>query len=62
MAARLKSGRSSVGRAPALQAGGPEFESIRLHCEISSKFHVGIISNLSKGFGLKYFIIKVEGL
>ena len=26
-------GRSSVGRAPALQAGGQEFESLRLHCE-----------------------------
>ena len=25
-------GRSSVGRAPALQAGGQEFESLRLHC------------------------------
>ena len=26
-------GRSSVGRAPALQAGGREFESLRLHAE-----------------------------
>ena len=26
-------GRSSVGRAPALQAGGHEFESRRLHSE-----------------------------
>ena len=26
-------GRSSVGRAPALQAGGREFESLRLHTE-----------------------------
>ncbi len=26
-----KRGRSSVGRAPALQAGGQEFESLRLH-------------------------------
>ena len=31
VAARLKRGRSSVGRAPALQAGGQEFESLRLH-------------------------------
>ena len=31
VAARLKWGRSSVGRAPALQAGGQEFESLRLH-------------------------------
>ena len=29
--ARLKWGCSSVGRAPALQAGGQEFESLRLH-------------------------------
>ena len=28
---RKKWGRSSVGRAPALQAGGQEFESLRLH-------------------------------
>ena len=27
----MKWGRSSVGRAPALQAGGQEFESLRLH-------------------------------
>ena len=26
-------GYSSVGRAPALQAGGQEFESLRLHCD-----------------------------
>ena len=29
-------GRSSVGRAPALQAGGQEFESLRLHCRGNS--------------------------
>ena len=33
VAAGLKWGYSSVGRAPALQAGGQEFESLRLHCE-----------------------------
>ena len=27
-----KRGLSSVGRAPALQAGGREFESLSLHC------------------------------
>ena len=27
----IQRGRSSVGRAPALQAGGQEFESLRLH-------------------------------
>lgn len=31
VAAGLIWGRSSVGRAPALQAGGQEFESLRLH-------------------------------
>ena len=30
---KKKWGRSSVGRAPALQAGGQEFESLRLHYE-----------------------------
>ncbi len=30
-------GRSSVGRAPALQAGGQEFESLRLHCTAGKK-------------------------
>ena len=30
-------GRSSVGRAPALQAGGQEFESLRLHPSIFYK-------------------------
>ena len=34
MAARLKWGCSSVGRAPALQAGGHEFESHHLHSEV----------------------------
>ena len=31
VAASFKRGRSSVGRAPALQAGGQEFESLHLH-------------------------------
>ena len=29
---KKKRGCSSVGRAPALQAGGQEFESLHLHC------------------------------
>ena len=33
VAARMIWGCSSVGRAPALQAGGREFESLRLHPE-----------------------------
>ena len=32
-------GRSSVGRAPALQAGGQEFESLRLHCTAQRGVH-----------------------
>ena len=35
VAASFKRGRSSVGRAPALQAGGREFESLHLHSEAS---------------------------
>ena len=34
--ARLKWGCSSVGRAPALQAGGQGFESLHLHCVCST--------------------------
>ena len=39
-------GRSSVGRAPALQAGGQEFESLRLHCE--QKFTVNNLNFFKK--------------
>ena len=31
-------GRSSVGRAPALQAGGQEFESLHLHSKFCKNF------------------------
>ena len=43
---QLKRGRSAVGRALALQAGGQEFESLRLHCE--RKFTVNNLSFLKK--------------
>ena len=43
---QIKWGRSSVGRAPALQAGGQEFESLRLHCE--RKFTVNNLKFLKK--------------
>ena len=33
VAARFPWGYSSVGRAPALQAGGQEFESLHLHSD-----------------------------
>ena len=39
MAARFKWGRSSVGRAPALQAGGQEFESLHLHSVRKNRFY-----------------------
>ena len=42
----LSWGRSSVGRAPALQAGGQEFESLRLHCE--RKFTVNNLNFFKK--------------
>ncbi len=35
-------GRSSVGRAPALQAGGREFESLRLHFRAKSVREAGL--------------------
>ena len=41
VAARLIWGCSSVGRAPALQAGGQGFESLHLHCEsIDSRLYL----------------------
>ena len=46
VAARMIWGCSSVGRAPALQAGGQEFESLRLHCE--RKFTVNNLKFLKK--------------
>ena len=36
-------GRSSVGRAPALQAGGQEFESLRLHRRCNKTVTIGIV-------------------
>ena len=36
-------GRSSVGRAPALQAGGQEFESLRLHFKNFKKCEIFVI-------------------
>ena len=36
-------GRSSVGRAPALQAGGQEFESLRLHRRCNKTVTVDIV-------------------
>ena len=45
VAARLKWGCSSVGRAPALQAGGQGFESPHLHSE-ASLLKDGLIAQL----------------
>ena len=36
-------GRSSVGRAPALQAGGQEFESLRLHRRCNKTVAIDIV-------------------
>ena len=49
-------GRSSVGRAPALQAGGQEFESLRLHRKILANFALRILKSFSNGF----MILKVR--
>ena len=43
MAAKLQRGRSSVGRAPALQAGGQEFESLRLHRRCNKTVTIDIV-------------------
>ena len=44
--ARLKWGCSSVGRAPALQAGGQEFESLHLHLPSWTIVHDGILMSM----------------
>ena len=43
VAASFKRGRSSVGRAPALQAGGQEFESLRLHRRCNKTVTIDIV-------------------
>ena len=43
VAAKLQRGRSSVGRAPALQAGGQEFESLRLHRRCNKTVTIDIV-------------------
>ena len=48
MAARLKWGCSSVGRAPALQAGGHEFESHHLHSGRNSCTHCFAVCNFAE--------------
>ena len=48
-------GCSSVGRAPALQAGGQEFESLRLHCENYKIFTLKYFSFYKK-CEIKYFL------
>ena len=44
--ARLSWGCSSVGRAPALQAGGQEFESLHLHLPSLTIAHGGILMSM----------------
>ena len=55
VAARLIWGCSSVGRAPALQAGGQEFESLHLHADNFDKQPFGRLNQrlcLHRGAGL----------
>ena len=49
-------GCSSVGRAPALQAGGQEFESLRLHWMETSKEKNPYLENRILKIILKYLI------
>ena len=51
-------GCSSVGRAPALQAGGQEFESLHLHVrhEPCMKFHVQRLLLTKKYLDMKFHI------
>ncbi len=46
-----KWGRSSAGRAPALQAGGQEFESLRLHCEDQRRPEIFTLGMFQSGLG-----------
>ena len=54
---RVERGRSSIGRAPALQAGGRRFDSVRLHCfgrlwvAVAPNIELGIGSNVDAGCG-----------
>ena len=54
--AGFKWGCSSVGRAPALQAGGQEFESLRLHWMETSKEKNPYLENRILKIILKYLI------
>ncbi len=62
-----KWGRSSVGRAPALQAGGQEFESLRLHCRnilrrtLKTEYRKSKISYKSKYANMKVMTSKCSG-
>ena len=56
--ARIIWGCSSVGRAPALQAGGQEFESLRLHWMETSKEKNPYLENRILKIILKYQRLK----
>ena len=52
-------GCSSVGRAPALQAGGQEFESLHLHWrQIRSRFHTYLENRILKTISKKKSFLK----
>ena len=59
--ARFPWGCSSVGRAPALQAGGQEFESLRLHWMETSKEKNPYLENRILKIILKYQRLFKEG-
>ena len=56
VAAGLKWGLSSVGRAPALQAGGREFESLYLHSDSVTDIFKAIQCTLKISHGREMFI------
>ena len=59
MAGTFKRGLSSAGRAPALQAGGREFESLSLHWKEKNFFlmkNYGVILRILKKFLFENFV------
>ena len=55
-----KRGRSSAGRAPALQAGGQEFESLRLHCEDQRRPEIFTLGMFQSGWDILRFYNSTE--
>ena len=51
---RIPWGCSSVGRAPALQAGGQGFESLHLHCVCTMHFAAKLLSRVQARYTVKF--------